>query len=634
MTRSCERGGEHRILRAFGSERDGEEPDLRLWPRIHARSERGGEELDAETHSPERDARANGLADQLLLGGEPRQLGVVVGGHRPAHRDDRVEPSPVGERFALVELDAMELRTAFAQHVLEDARRLAGDVLEDRVSASHRVCNHRPIDLKSAVAPTDSVSAWLAASHCCPLLAISVLVSGCGADQTAAEIPASASLAPADAVVFARITTDADSSQWQRAESVLERIPGVRDGLVSAIEQGLSEEGLDWETDVAPALGDEVVIVATAQLRPIVLLEPESEEKLDALLAKSDEETVRGEVEGRVALAEKDSDLVEYRAALERGTIEDDEAFTAGLDALPDESLGLVWVDLAVLTDELSSLVEEATQEKVDLGIDWLSASLSAEDDGLLVAMGMRTPGGGDTHYEPELFRRVPADAVAAVSFGGTQGTLDRLQGQIDLGELSRSVEEATGVSLDGIFEALSGEGVLYVRPGADVPDVTLALAPPDPDETWSTVDRLARKLATEMQTEVTTTIENGVEVSQLVVDDVTLRYARLDADTIVVTSDEDALALLTGDGAKLADSEEFRQAAEDVGLEDRTKGFVYVDVDGLLPLIESLAGESIPAEARDGVEAVDSLVFQTSGDGDTTTVERLRPRALERRSA
>ena len=333
------------------------------------------------------------------------------------------------------------------------------------------------------------------------LLAIGAFVTGCGADQTAAEIPASASLAPADAVVFARITTDDDSSQWQKAESVLERIPGVRDGLVSAIEQGLSEDGLDWKTDVAPALGDEVVIVATAQLRPIVLLEPESEEKLDALLSKSDEEAVRGEVEGRVALAETDADLVEYRAALERGTIEDDEAFAAGLDALPDESLGLVWVDLAVLTDELSSLVEEATQEKVELGIDWLSASLSAEDDGLLIAMGMRTPDGGDTYYEPELFRRVPADAVAAISFGGTQGALDRLQGQMDLDELSRSVEEATGVSLDGIFEALSGEGVLYVRPGADVPDVTLALAPPDPDETWSTVDRVARKLATEMQT-------------------------------------------------------------------------------------------------------------------------------------
>ena len=204
------------------------------------------------------------------------------------------------------------------------------------------------------------------------LLATAALASGCGG--AAAQIPESASLAPADAVVFARITTDDDSSQWQKAERVLERIPGVRDTLVSAIEQRLSDEGLDWETDVAPALGDEVVVVATAKLRPIVLLQPDSEEKLAALLAKSDEAPARGEVDGWVALAEKDTDLADYRAALERGTIEGDEAFAAGLEALPDESLGLVWVDMAVLTDELSPVFQQATQEKIDLGIDWLSA--------------------------------------------------------------------------------------------------------------------------------------------------------------------------------------------------------------------------------------------------------------------
>ncbi len=351
-----------------------------------------------------------------------------------------------------------------------------------------------------------------------------------------------------------------DSSQWQKAEAVLERVPGVRDGFVSAIEQGLTDEGLDWETDVAPALGDEVVIVATAKLRPIVLVEPESEEKLDALLAKSDEETVRGEVEGRVAIAEKEADLAEYRAALEQGTLESDESFAAGLDALPDESIGLVWVDISALTDELGSFFEQATQENVELGVDWLSAALSAEDDGLLVAMGARTPGGGDTHYEPELFRRVPTDAVAAVSFGGTQGALDRLQGQVDVDELSKSIEEATGVSLDGLVDALSGEGVLYVRPGGEeIPEVTLALAPPNPDKTWETVDRLARKLAAEMQAEVTTSVENGLEVSKVVAEGVTVRYARLDADTIVVTSGADALAILAGDGPKLAESEDFR---------------------------------------------------------------------------
>jgi len=451
------------------------------------------------------------------------------------------------------------------------------------------------------------------------LAVTAVLVSGCGSAST--QIPESASLAPADAVVFATVTTDNTSSQWQKAERVLERIPGARGGLVSAIEQGLSEEGLDWKVDVAPALGDEAVVVVTAELRPVVLLQPRSVEKLDALLDTSGEEIVRGEVEGHVALAEKDADLADYRAALERGTIEGDESFAAGLDALPDESLGLVWVDMAALTDELGSLVEQATQENVDFGIDWLSAALSAEDEGILVAVGARTPGAGDTHYEPTLFRRVPADAVVAISFGGTQGTLDRLQGQVDVDEFSKAIEELTGVSLDGIVDALSGEGVFYVRPAAELPDVTLALAPPDPQKTWSTVDRLVRKLATEMQATVSTTIENGLEVSMLDIEGVMIRYARLDADTIVVTTSEVALTSLAGGGAKLVDSEGYRRAAQDVGLEERTKGFVYVDVDGMLPLIESLAGESVPAELREGFEAVDSLIFQTSGDGDTTRV-------------
>jgi hypothetical protein len=451
------------------------------------------------------------------------------------------------------------------------------------------------------------------------VLTTAVLGSGCGA--TPAQIPESASLAPADAVVFATIATDAESSQWQKAESVLERIPGVRDSVVSTFEQELADEALDWEDDVAPALGDEVVVVVTANLRPVVLLQPESVEKLDALLAESDEETVRADVDGYIALAEKDADLVEYRAALERGTIEGDESFAAGLDALPEESLGLVWVDLAAVTDDLSSLFEEVTEEPFDLGIDWLSASLSAEDDGMLVAVGAHSSGSGDTSYAPELFRSVPDDAVAAFSFGGTEDTLDRLQGQADLDELSSAIEEATGVSLDGIVDALSGEGVLYVRPAAEIPEVTLALAPPDQEKTWSTVDQLIRKLAAEAQVEVTVGLENGVEVSKLVVDDVTISYARLDAETIAVTTGEDGLALLVGDGDKLVDSEGFRSAAEDVGLEDRTKGFLYVDVDGMLPMVEDLAGESIPPDVREGFDAVDSLVFQTSGDGDTTRV-------------
>src|SRR5262249_52083067 len=47
------------------------------------------------------------------------------------HGDDQVEAAPVGEPLALVQLDAVELGAALAEDVLEDAGRLARDVLKD-----------------------------------------------------------------------------------------------------------------------------------------------------------------------------------------------------------------------------------------------------------------------------------------------------------------------------------------------------------------------------------------------------------------------------------------------------------------------------------------------------------------------
>ena len=132
-----------------------------------------------------------------------------------------------------------------------------------------------------------------------------------------------------------------------------------------------------------------------------------------------------------------------------------------------------------------------------DLGVDWLAAALAAEEDGVHLSLGVRTPDDNGSSYEPELVDRVPADAVAALSFGGTQGFLDRVEGTVDVGEISKVLQDTVGVSLDGLLDALSGEGLLYVRKGgAEVPEVTLVLAPPDADEAFDTVDRVVRKLA------------------------------------------------------------------------------------------------------------------------------------------
>jgi hypothetical protein len=102
------------------------------------------------------------------------------------------------------------------------------------------------------------------------LLAALALAPGCaGAKSTASSIPESASLAPADALAYVTVTTDEGSEQWKNAAGLLERIPGAKDGVSGSISSALGEQGVDWSSDVRPAIGPELVVVATADQDPI-----------------------------------------------------------------------------------------------------------------------------------------------------------------------------------------------------------------------------------------------------------------------------------------------------------------------------------------------------------------------------
>lgn len=452
------------------------------------------------------------------------------------------------------------------------------------------------------------------------LFAALALVTGCaGARSTSSQIPDSASLAPANAIAYVTVTTDESSEQWKQAASLLARIPGAEDGVSGSVGSALGEQGIDWANDVRPALGPELVVVATAERRPIVLVQPADPAKLDALLAKDDTKYVRATVDGWQALAENQTDLDAYRAALAKGTLEDVDAFTEGFGTLPAEALARAWVDTANVSKDLAQIVKGASSQ-VGLGLDWLSAAVSAEDDGVLLTLGTRMPG-GDTSYEPVLFERVPADAVAAVSFGGTQKVLDRIEGSVDVDKISGLVEGLTGVSLEGLTDALSGEGALYVRPdGQKMPEVTLALRPPDPAKTWETIERLGQRLAEQAHATVRVQTENGVEVRRVATDQLTVSYARLSDGTIVATTGAAGIRTFLGDGPKLVSSEGYERAAEAVDMGERTRGFVYVDVDGLLPLAEQFGGSAVPPEAKDAISAIDSVILQSTGDGDVTT--------------
>lgn len=453
------------------------------------------------------------------------------------------------------------------------------------------------------------------------LAALGLAVAGCGgaAEPAGGSVPGSASLAPADALAFVTVTTDDSSSQWTEAADLLARLPGATEDLQKEIASALDEQNLTWKEDVEPALGPEVVLVVTADRKTIVLTQPEDDSKLTALIAKSDEPVVRATVDGWTALAEQQSDLTAYEASLARGTLAGDDGLAEGFAALPAESLVRAWVDVAALTPQLGQGLGQASRD-LDLGVDWLSAAFAAEDNGLRLAVGVRTPGGDGTEYEPKLVERVPADAVAALSFGGTQKLVDQLERRLPLDQIADQVEKATGVSVGGLLDAFSGEGIVYVRPAGTAPEVTVVLAPPDPERVWQTVDRVAHRIAADSGTTVRTVTEDGREVSIVAAQGATVRYARVD-DTVILTTGVTGIRDFVGDGDKLDSSDAFRRATDAVGLADRTSGFLYVDVDGLLPVVEGLAGGGLSADDRAELEKLDAFVLEASRGGETTTL-------------
>jgi len=172
-----------------------------------------------------------------------------------------------------------------------------------------------------------------------------------------------------------------------------------------------------------------------------------------------------------------------------------------------------------------------------------------------------------------------------------------------------------------GILDAFSGEGIVYVRPSGTAPEVTIALTPPDPEKVWQTIDRVAHRIAADSGTTVRTVTEDGRDVSIVAAEGATVRYARVDDDTVMLTTGLTGIRDFVGDDDKLDSSDAFERATDAVGLGDRTSGFLYVDVDGLLPVVEGLAGGGLSADDRAEIEKLDAFVLEASRGGETTTL-------------
>jgi hypothetical protein len=479
--------------------------------------------------------------------------------------------------------------------------------------------------------------------------AFALLATGCGGATSASGSSGSgATLVRPDALVFVSFDTDLGSSQWKQVDALSKKFPG-RDKALSEINQALKKNQVDYNDDIKPALGPEVdlAIVPSPNLTDVAvvgLTKPDDAGKFKALIKKLNAQDDSGQpavyraVNGWYALSDSQAHIDQVLKSGDKA-LSDESVFNDALGKLPDEALVKAYVN----GPQFGKLVQRFQEGKGNgfasstpgTNLDYISAALSAEDDGLrlhgaVAGKGSRSLASGD--YESKLISGVPADALAFLSFKGGK-SVDQIKSQLGtnptFSQVLPQIERTLGVKLGDVLALLRGEVALYVRPGGAIPEVSLVLSTSHPDAAFATLNKLAARVASLTHARLTTSHEGGGYGGRPTVKTIdfqrfAIRYASL-GDKILITSGLNGIGAYTSSSSKLPDSADFKDAKSAAGMPTSNSGFVYVDLKNAIALAESLSGlggSSLPAHVAENLRPLRSFVAWGKSSGNTGTFD------------
>jgi hypothetical protein len=245
-----------------------------------------------------------------------------------------------------------------------------------------------------------------------------VAVAGCGNDSSSSSgLGTVLSYVPKQTPFAVAIDTDLGDEQYKSLDAILNRFPGA-DTIKALLKAQLSmgQEGVDFDKDIKPLLGNPAVISATdvtsflsdaADSGFVAALQVKDKGALDSLVEKTGAKK-QGEVAGATVYQDQDTsfavkdDVVVLAgsrelldAALKRADAGDgmsEEDFNKGLEGLPDDALARVYVDV-------QGLLGESDGAKSARKIPWVSAlrtlglTVSAQKQSIDVEFNLRTEG-------------------------------------------------------------------------------------------------------------------------------------------------------------------------------------------------------------------------------------------------
>ena len=458
--------------------------------------------------------------------------------------------------------------------------------------------------------------------------ALALAAGGCGGSDGGggAEAGESAGFVPANAPAYVYVNTDFESDAWKNLEALLEKFPDREQGL-RALREGLSGEGVTFD-EVKAALGPETaigVLSFAGEGSALGLNEAKDQAKLDALIQKLDataggEPTRKEVVDGWTIISDDQAQIEAAKRAHDGESLADSDQFKDAIGDLEGDAVLRFYVDGAAAARQLDAQTQGAATSLAGGGtLQSIAGQVTAEDDGLGFDVVTRTEGGQEPQtYASELLSQVPADVLLFASFNALGDQLGDVSSNPQLQEQLGAIQAALGISVTELAALFDGEAALYVRQGSPFPEVTLTLMVENEQQALATIDRLATRLGAFVGGGAPTATKIGdVDAKRLSIQNFAVYYAAFDGK-LVLSSATTGISELSGGGAKLDDDETFKQAVDSAGMPDETSGFVYVNIEDALPLLENFAqtaGEPLPSEARANAEPLRSALFYAESE-------------------
>jgi hypothetical protein len=471
--------------------------------------------------------------------------------------------------------------------------------------------------------------------------AASLVLAGCGGGGGNKAASGPASIAPGNAAAYVSVSTNFDSLGWNKAEALLDRFPG-KDDILASLRSSLEQEGLDWETDVKPALGDEVDLVWTdfqgGGQNIVGITKPKDVDKFNALLAKSSNPPVSEQIEGWTVFASEQDELDAFeRARDDNGSLEDKSTFADAIDALPSDSIAKAYVRGSAVQHALEQGAESLGSSSGTIlkqigRLDSIVAAVTPGTDGIHIAAAFNGDlKFGGSSYHADLPSSVPSGAMLYVSFHGIGNTLNKLVETYgasvpNFDQQRAQLELVLGYPLKDVFDLLSGEGAFAVYPkAAGTPAILFAAEVSDEVKARRILDRLVTlAVASGNESLQVRSVRIGsVDAKEITLQNGTAAYAAVFDGKLVTTTSRAAIEGMEGGGPKLADDSSYKAALAGSEASDETSGFVYANLHDGLPwafdYAES-AGSTVPQTARDNTAPLRGLLLYGSKDGGNFT--------------